>query len=164
MESVVGGESGYALAARRNNSLTSADRIFGFGLIAFVSLGIAAAFAFLGAWLILPFAGIEVLVLYLAWRWIERHAHDYELLTIAGDVVEIEVADDKRLQRFRFNRCWTQVICAQDGGSLSLRSHGRPIEFGRHLTNEQRLEAAAALRQRLRDGYPDRHRMPAEPI
>jgi uncharacterized membrane protein len=162
MQCTVGGESGYALAARRNNSLTSFDRILAFGLIAFVSLGIAIAFACLGAWLILPFAGIEVLVLYLAWRWIERHAHDYELVTIKGDVVEIEVADDERLQRFRFNRCWTQVICAPDGGSLSLRSYGKPVEFGRHLTNEQRLLAAGALRKRLRDAYPDRHGVPAE--
>ena len=32
MECTVGGESGYALAARRNNSLTSFDRILAFGL------------------------------------------------------------------------------------------------------------------------------------
>ena len=124
----------------------------------------AAAFACLGAWLILPFAGIEVLVLYLAWRWIERHAHDYELLTITGDRVEIEVADVGRLQRFEFNRWWTQVVSSQDGGSLALRSHGRQVEFGRHLTNEQRLRAAGALRRRLRDRCPDRHGAQAEQI
>ena len=151
MQCTVGEESGYALAARRNNSLTSSDRIFAFGLIAIVSLGIATAFACLGAWLILPFAGVEVLVLYWAWRWIERHAHDYERLTITGDVVEIEVADVERLQRFPFNRCWTQVVCARDGASLALRSHGKQIEFGRHLTNDERLQAAGALRQQLRD-------------
>jgi len=151
MQCTVGGESGYALAARRNNSLTSSDRIFAFGLIALVSLGIATAFACLGAWLILPFAGVEVLVLYWAWRWIERHAHDYERLTITGDLVEIEVADVERLRRFRFNRCWTQVVCARDGACLALRSHGKQIEFGRHLTNEERLKAAGALRQQLRD-------------
>jgi uncharacterized membrane protein len=151
MQCTVGGESGFILAARRNNSLSSSNRIFAFGLIGFVSLGIATAFACLGAWLILPFAGVEVLVLYWAWRWVERHAHDYERLTIAGDVVEIEVADFERLQRFRFNRCWTQVVCARDGACLALRSRGRQIEFGRHLTNEERLQAAGALRLRLRD-------------
>ena len=155
MERTVGRKSEYALAARRNNSLTSFDRIFAFGLIAMVSLGIAIAFACLGAWMILPFAGIEVLVLYCAWRWIERHANDYELLTITGDSVEIEVADIGRLQRFEFNRWWTQVVCARDGGSLALRSHGKEIQFGRHLTNEQRLLAAGALRRRLRGGQTD---------
>ena len=164
MERTVGGESGYALAARRNNSLTSFDRIFAFGLIAFVSLGIATAFACLGAWPILPFAGIEVLVLYWAWRWVARHAHDYELLTITGDVVEIEVADVERVQRFRFNRCWTQVVCARDGATLALHSHGRQIEFGRHLTNEERLQAAGALRRQLRGRTPDRHGVPAQTI
>lgn len=163
MERTVGTESEYALAARRNNSLTSFDRFFAFGLIALVSLGIATAFACLGAWMILPFAGIEVLVLYCAWRWIERHAHDYELLTIKGDCVEIEVAQVGRLERFEFNRWWTQVVCARDGCSLALRSHGREVEFGRHLTNEQRLLAAGALRRRLR-GSQDRHRVVAETI
>ena len=164
MERTAGGESQYALAARRNNSLTSFDRIFAFGLIAFSSLAIATVFACLGAWLILPFAGIEVLVFYWAWRWIEHHAHDYELLTIKGDLVEIEVADVGRLQRFGFNRWWTQVVCARDGGSLALRSHGRQIEFGRHLTNEQRLLAAGALRRRLHDRSADRGGMPVERI
>ena len=164
MERTAGGESGYALAARRNNSLTSFDRIFAFGLSAFVSLAIATAFACLGAWLILPFAGIEVLVLYLAWRWTEHHARDYELLTIKGDLVEIEVADVGRMRRFGFNRWWTQVVCARDGGSLALRSHGRQIEFGRHLTNEQRLLAAGVLRRRLHDRSPDRGDTPVERI
>lgn len=151
---MAGGGPEFALAARRNNSLTSFDRIVAFGLIAFVSVSIAAAFACVGAWLILPFTGIEVLVLYLAWRWIERHALDYERLTIAGDVVTIEVADVGRLQRFEFNRWWTQVVCARDGASLALRSHGRQVEFGRYFTDEQRLAAAGALRQRLRERYP----------
>ena len=168
MERTVGGECGYALAARRNNSLTSFNRTIAFGFIAVVSLSIATAFACLGAWLILPFAGIEVLVLYWAWRWVGRHARDYELVTITGDVVEIEVADVERVQRFRFNRCWTQVISSPDGASFALRSQGRQIEFGRHLTNEERLRAAGAirqqLRQRLRDRSPDRHGVPAQTI
>ncbi len=59
--------------ARRNNSLSSTGRLHVFAFIFVVSAGIAAAFAYFGAWLILPFAGIEMLVLYLAFRYIERH-------------------------------------------------------------------------------------------
>ncbi len=150
MECIWGQESGYTFTARRNNSLSSSDRLLAFGFIALVSLGIAVAFAWLGAWLILPFAGIELLVLLLAFRYIERHARDYERLTINGDVLQIEVAEVGRVQRFQFNRWWAQVVCEQNGSRLALRSHGREIEFGRYLTDDQRLAVAGALREQLR--------------
>jgi uncharacterized membrane protein len=150
MECIVGQQSGYTLTARRNNSLSSSDRIRAFGFIAVVSLGIAVTFAWLGAWLILPFAGIEVLVLFFAFRCIERHARDYERLTISGDVLQIEIAEVESVQQFQFNRWWAQVVYEPDCGRLALRSHGREIEFGRHLTEEERLAVAGALRQRLR--------------
>ena len=75
----------FSLVARRNNSLSSTGRLLVFAFIFVVSVGIAAAFAYFGAWLILPFAGLEMLVLYLAFRYIERHAADCELIEIDGD-------------------------------------------------------------------------------
>jgi len=150
MACILGQETGFNFTARRNNSLTSSDRILAFGFIALVCLGIAVAFACFGAWLILPFAGIEVLVLFLAFRWIERHARDYERLTIAGDVLQIEIAERERVERLQINRWWAQVVCERNGSRLALRSHGREIEFGRHLSNEQRLVVAGALKEQLR--------------
>ncbi|MBI2509640.1 MAG: DUF2244 domain-containing protein, partial [Betaproteobacteria bacterium] len=72
----------FSLIARRNNSLGSTGRLLVFIFIFVVSVGIAAAFAALGAWLILPFAGLEMLVLYLAFRYVDRHAADYERIAI----------------------------------------------------------------------------------
>jgi uncharacterized membrane protein len=37
--------------------------------------------------------------------------------------------------------------------TLALRSHGRQVEFGRHLTQEQRREAARAIKARLNVHY-----------
>ena len=42
---------GFSLVARRNNSLTSSGRLLVFAFIFFVSVGIALAFAALGAWI-----------------------------------------------------------------------------------------------------------------
>ena len=149
MECILGQEAGYTLTARRNNSLSSSHRLAAFGFIALVSLTIACAFACLGAWLILPFAGLELLVLGWAFRFSERHARDYERLTINSDIVEVEVAEVGRVQRFQFNRWWAQVMCEPDGRRLALRSHGRQIEFGRHLTSDQRRLVAVVLKKRL---------------
>ncbi|MBI3068730.1 MAG: DUF2244 domain-containing protein [Betaproteobacteria bacterium] len=57
------GAARYTVTARRNNSLSSSGRFLVFGFILAVSLDIALACAYFGAWLILPFAGLEMVVL-----------------------------------------------------------------------------------------------------
>lgn len=142
----------FAFTARRNNSLSSSGRLLVFGFIFFVSVGIGLAFTLVfGAWLILPFAGVEMLGLYLAFRYVDRHAADYERLAIEGDRLQVEVLEGGRVSRFGFNRYWAQVICAGDGSRLAVRSHGREYEIGRHLNEQQRLAVARELRRELRD-------------
>jgi uncharacterized membrane protein len=152
MNRVAGEETAeFVHTARRNNSLSSSGRQLVFGLILTVSLGIAAAFSIIfGAWPILPFAGIEMAVLYIAFRYIDRHAGDYERITIQGDSVAVEVREGTQVSHFRLQRCWAQVVCQPEGARLALRSHGREIELGRHLCAEQRLEMARDLSLQLR--------------
>ena len=141
----------YVYTARRNNSLSSIGRRFVFGFILTVSLGIAVAFALVfGAWPILPFAGIEMVVLYLAFRYIDRHAGDYERITIRGDSVAVEVREGSRVTRQELSRCWAQVVCEGEGARLALRSHGRELELGRHVRDGQRAEMARDLKRELR--------------
>jgi uncharacterized membrane protein len=141
----------FVYTARRNNSLSSIGRRFVFGFILTVSLGIAVAFSLVfGAWPILPFAGIEMAVLYLAFRYIDRHAGDYERITIRGDSVAVEVREGSRVTRQELNRCWAQVVCEGGHARLALRSHGREVEVGRHLSDDQRAEMALELRRELR--------------
>jgi len=136
--------------ARRNNSLSSTGRLLVFAFLFVVSVGIAVAFACFGAWPILPFAGLEMLVLYLAFRYLERHAADYELIEIDGDRVTVEQFEGGSMRSQAFSRYWAQVVVSPDGGRLALRSHGRELEIGRVMNGEQRLELAQALTRRLR--------------
>jgi uncharacterized membrane protein len=143
--------AGFVRVARRNNSLTSTGRLTVFAFLFVVSVGIACAFAVLGAWPILPFAGIEMLVLFLALRWVERRAADYERISIAGDRVEIEICEAGRARSHELSRYWAQLV-SSDGARLALRSHGREIEIGRHLNDVQRLVLARELGRELRGG------------
>jgi len=140
----------YERVARRNNSLSSTGRILVFAFLFIVSVGIAGAFAALGAWLILPFAGLEMLGLYLAFRYVGRHAADYERIAIAGDRVKVELFEAGCANRHEFNRCWAQVVASPGGARLALRSHGREVEIGRHMNDEQRLALALELGRQLR--------------
>ena len=152
MERVNAGEEAeFTFIARRNNSLSSAGRLIAFGFILTVSLGIALAFTVVfGAWLILPFAGLEMLVLLLAFCYVDRHAGDYERVVIEGNKLDVEIFNGGCVSRFEFNRYWAKVVCAGDGSRLALRSHGRELEIGRHMNEEQRLAVARELRQELR--------------
>jgi len=152
MSRVAGVESAnYVYTARRNNSLSSSGRLFVFSFILTVSLGIALAFSLLlGAWPILPFAGLEMVVLYLAFRYMDRHAGDYERITIQGDNVAVEVQEGRHVTRLELNRYWARVVCDADGGRLALRSHGREIEVGKYLCAGERADMARELARELR--------------
>ena len=150
MDRIAGGEAAeYVYVARRNNSLSSSGRLLVFGFTFTVSLGIAVAFTLVfGAWPILPFAGIEMVVLFCALRYLDRHAADYESITIWGDRVTVEVREGREVIRAELNRYWAQVVCT--GSRLSLRSHGREIELGRHVCEDERRQMARDLARSLR--------------
>jgi uncharacterized membrane protein len=149
MDRIAGGETAeYVYIARRNNSLSSSGRLLVFGFTFLVSVGIAAAFSLIfGAWPILPFAGIEMGVLFFALRYIDRHAADYERITIQGDRVTVDVRAGAESSRFELNRYWAQVVC--EGSRLALRSHGLEIELGRHVCDGERREMARDLARGL---------------
>lgn len=154
MELASAGEpQSFLLVARRNNSLSSIGRARVFAATVVLCLAVALPFALLGAWPILPFAGLELALLYVALRAIERHAGDCESISIAGDRLVVECRETGQVTRNEFNPYWARVALqqsARDGRELiAVRSHGRQVEFGRHLTHEQCRAAAHALRQHL---------------
>src|ERR1700675_2128798 len=91
MECNSASESGeFLLIARRKNSLSSTGRAIVLGSLVLLSFAISLAFACVGAWLVLPFAGVEMVVLFLAFRYVERHSGDFESIAVKGDSVLVE--------------------------------------------------------------------------
>jgi uncharacterized membrane protein len=88
---------------RRNCSLSPAALMAVFGSIAALSFGFGAAFAALGAWMILPFAGIEMLALGAAFVLYGMHAADCERVRVAGEVVTVEVVEGRGSRVHRFH-------------------------------------------------------------
>jgi uncharacterized membrane protein len=62
--------------AKRRCSISPLGLALVFGGLAALTLAIGAAFAALGAWLILPFAGLETLALCVAFAVVARRARD----------------------------------------------------------------------------------------
>lgn len=154
MEIAQADAAGFRLLARRNDSLGTQGRRLFFSSMLVVSLGIALVWWFRGVHFVLPFAVIEMAVLYLALRVLDRHSGDFEVITVVEDRLTLERRERGRTSRHEFNTCWARLVVTNGPGQrcgLSLRSHGREVEFGGYLTDEQRLAVASELRKRLKN-------------
>lgn len=141
----------FSITAKPNCSLTPHQRLGIFSAIASFSLIVAIGFTLAGAWLVFPFAGLELLVLGVAFYIVHCHSGDYESITIAGDDLAVEKRIYKNISRVVFHRYWARVIlCETPSGDrrLWLRSHGKEVEFGRYLNNDARLILAKQLKRR----------------
>lgn len=146
-------EPEFCVVSQRHDSLGSRWRWSLFASLCFMSFGLGLGFAALGAWLVLPYSALEMAVLYWAFRWIERHASDWERISVCGDrvIVERELAGER--MREEFNRYWVRVEVEAGGFNrpprLKLRFAGRDVPFGEKLSAAQRTRVARDLHRAL---------------
>lgn len=145
----------FCFYSQPNCSLTQGERKKVFWGIAAMTLFIASVFGWMGYWLILPFAGLEVGVLAWAFDSLNRRVGDYESLRICGDEILIERRHGELLGRRTLNCQWTKLVLvsARRGKvRLALRSGGEETELGAYLTDEARLELAKKLQTWIKAG------------
>jgi len=146
-------ESEFCVVSRRNDSLGSRWRWRLFASLCVVSFGLALGFAALGAWLVLPYSVLEMAVLYLAFLWIDRHASDWERVSVCGDRVVVERERAGVQSRCEFNRYWTRIDVENQGFNrarrLKLRFAGQGIAIGEDLSAEDRGAVARDLKRLL---------------
>jgi uncharacterized membrane protein len=119
-----------------------------FAALAALVLAIGAGFASAGAWLVLPFAGLEVLLLGAAFVAHARHAADYEKIELESGRLEVEVAEAERVARHRLENARVSM----EEGRIVLRDARKQLEVGRHVGAEARAELAAELKKTLIQG------------
>jgi len=132
-----------------NRSLGLAARRWVFAAIAVTTLGVATFAAAFGAWPVLPFAGLEVALVALAFRVLSRHDADYERLEIGEHEIRWEAREARRVVRFVAHRPWARVEMASRGERCTLRLEyaGRAVALGRLMSDEGRRELARTLRK-----------------
>ena len=142
------GNAGFSLTLKRNCSISPAGLAGVFGALAAVALAIGAVFALAGAWLVLPFAGLEIAALTAAYLAYARRAADYERIELAAGRLTVEVAEADTMSRHEMEarRAW---VCVEND-CVVLRGAGQELQLGRHLDAERRVEFAAQLQKRLR--------------
>ena len=120
------------------------------GLISFCA---GVAFVMAGAWPVFGFFGIDIVLVYLAFKLNYRDARRYETLQLTDTTLTVErVAPSGKRERWRFQPYWLQVEIEDNPApesALTLRSHGRIVEIGSFLTTEEKVDLANALRNEL---------------
>jgi uncharacterized membrane protein len=139
---------------RPNCSLTHRTALFFFGFVCLTSFGIATLMAVHGFWPVLPFAGLEMLVLGWALRVSLANGHVVQRLAVSQDTVRVDCSSPGGEQHLVFPRHWTTVTLrapytALHPSRLLIQSRGRAVEIGGFLTEEERRGLAARLKQMI---------------
>jgi uncharacterized membrane protein len=122
-------------------------------ILGLISLAVGIGFVSIGAWPVMGFFGLDVLLVYVAFRLNYRSARRSETIRLAGDAFTVERVDVRGQRRmWRFQPFWLRVILEEQGDErnrLLVASHGRSLVIGDIVTPAIRRELAASIREAL---------------
>ena len=122
------------------------------GVISFVT---GIAFLMIGAWPVLGFFGLDVALVYVAFKLNYRSGRLYETLELTPALLSwTRVHPSGRREHFDCNPYWARIALREwpDGRTdLRLLAQGKELIFGRFLSNDERRELATALKGALVD-------------
>lgn len=138
------------LVIKPNQSMPWQTLVSVYLLIVFVSMAIGLAYFHIGLTLVLPFCGLEMLALGVALYVTSRRGSMKEVITVDEESVAVEAGRKEPVIRHEFQRPWTKVVLERPQvdwhpSRLLLRSHGRQVEVGRFLNEEERQGVAEVL-------------------
>ena len=145
-------DSSYSVMFKPNCSLTANGKLKAVLLLSAIPCLIGIGFSLIGAWLVMPFIGLEITALAYAFYYVNAHESDYERITIDGDKLVVEWCSQARITQHVLNPYWTKLVRHEspNGGlNLGFISHGKELEIGRYLTKKQREALAEQLQKRV---------------
>ncbi|HEY5644421.1 MAG TPA: DUF2244 domain-containing protein [Pseudomonadales bacterium] len=156
VSSTVDSKRNWRIVIRPNRSLTRRQLQLAFLGIAVVCLGIASAFAAIGLWPVLPFAGAEVIVVGIGFFLSARAGEEREIVLVGGNKVAVEKGRRRIRERMELQRAWAQIRLLRPGirwypSRLVIRSHGKAVELGAFLNEQERCQLADRLQRAIRE-------------
>ncbi len=121
-------------------------------LLGGVSFAAGVSFVLIGAWPIFGYFGLDVLLVYLAFRASYRSARMHECVRLTEDTLTVErVGQRGERRRWQFQPFWLRVVLEEhdETSRLVLASHGRELVLGGFLAPQERRRLAAALKDAL---------------
>lgn len=138
---------------RPNRSLGGRGFVLLMSALAALSFVAGVVFISVGAWPIFGFLGLDVLLIWLAFRASYRSGRLAETVRLTDDALEVRRIDAYgRGRAWRVPPTWLRVEVSNAGEHdcrVTLRSHGETFVLGTFLAPEERKDLADALRAAL---------------
>ena len=119
------------------------------GIVA-VSFAAGIAFLLAGAWPIFGFFGLDVLLVYWAFKASYRSGRLREVVRLTERELTVErISPAGRVRRWSFEPYWLRVELddrPRHASQLRLTSHGKALSIGAFLSPQERGEVASELR------------------
>ena len=135
------------LAPNKSSSIN--ENLVFFGFLSLICLTFGIGFFVIGATMILPFAGLEVLALILILRINRKWLNQKQALHLDKLYVKIEKDDKKMI----FDRFLSKFLVEQNNSKkvLYLKSNNEKIEIGSFLNEEEKEELINLLKKKVSD-------------
>ena len=135
-------ENNFLIEISPNYSLRGWNRIIFLGSLAFICLSIGIFFLIMGAVLVLPFAGLEVILVltcfYLSFRWSQQK----EIIYISNEKIKLEkgrIFKEKTWEEFRSFVVLEVVRDQHNSDKFCFQSKGKRFYFGSFLNDDDKL-------------------------
>ena len=143
------GDTDVGYVIKPNQAISWRSLMLVYALISTVTIVIGIFFYSMGLSLVLPFSGLEIGALWAALYTCACRGAIQEVISIDRNNITFETGRLRPERKVVFKRHWAKVILERSWNSwypsrLLIRSHGRQIEVGRFL-NEQERQGFALL-------------------
>jgi uncharacterized membrane protein len=149
------GPSRFSAVLTPHRSLSPKGFVVLMTAICVVSFATGLLFFMLGAWPVIGFMGLDVVLIYIAFKLNFRALRRYETVDLTDDALTVtQVEPSGRSKAWTFNPYWVRLRLEPRIGrstELSLASHGRRLVFASFLTDSEREDFAQALSAALSD-------------
>ncbi|MBQ0795446.1 DUF2244 domain-containing protein [Zhongshania sp.] len=118
----------------------------------------SAGFIVIGAWLVLPFMGLELLILWLLLSRTFRHLQIQQIVSLSPQTLSIDVGHRRRERSWRWPRNTSYILVTVkphpwDPLHISLSHCGEQVSIGDFLNKDDSQQLLSTLRRHL----PVRH-------
>ena len=139
----------FYIEMRPNKSSSLRQNVLFFGMLSLICITFGVGFFIVGAPLILPFAGLEIVALIIIIKLNRDWSNQSQILAI--DKLHVKIINNKRKKIY--DRFLSKFLIQEKNGAkvILLKSHKQQIEIGTFLTADEKDELIAILKRKVHE-------------
>ena len=139
----------FYIELRPNKSSSLRQNLLFFGMLSLICITFGVGFFIVGAPLILPFAGLEILALITIIKLNRDWSNQLQILAI--DKLHVKITDNRKQKIY--DRFLSKFLIQEKNGTkvILLQSNKEQIEVGRFLTADEKNELISILKRKVHE-------------